>query len=74
MARVYLSRDGQVRGYSLGLAGFLIFRVFVFLVIICWPFGFIPAGWVWAVTLPWWVLLTATATGAYLTRRTARRR
>ena len=74
MARVYLNRAGQVRGYSLGLPGFLLFRILAFLIAVCWPFGFLPAGWVWAVAVPWWILLTAAATGTYLSRARARRR
>jgi glucan phosphoethanolaminetransferase (alkaline phosphatase superfamily) len=74
MARVYLNRDGQVRGYSLGLGAFIIFRAIAFLIAVCWPFGFFSPPWVWAVAVPWWALLAAAAAGTYLSRRTAARR
>lgn len=69
MARVYLNRHGQVRGYSLGLAGFLLFRAIAFLLAVCWPFGFLTAPWVWAVAAPWWILLGAVTAILVLDRR-----
>lgn len=74
MARVYLNRDGQVRGYSLGLGAFIIFRVIAFLIAVCWPFGFFTGPLLWAVTVPWWTLLALTAAGWGLSYQRDRRR